>query len=127
MVLIRLDNETVNVLGTDWDIVYADQETDHMLEYNLGYEDHTTHTIIIREKPIDPNTHDQEYLRKEVLRHELVHAFLDECGLAESSGGMWAVNEEMVDWIARVGPKLFDAWRKMDLLPPAPKRYEDMV
>lgn len=49
-----------------------------------------------------------------VLRHEIVHAFLSESGLDENSFGVdgpWARNEEMVDWFAIQGPKIYRAWR----------------
>lgn len=56
---------------------------------------------------------------KHIIRHEIVHAFLDESGLADSSftlDGAWAKNEEMVDWFATPGPKIFEAWRLADAL-----------
>lgn len=55
-----------------------------------------------------------ELAEKQTIRHELVHAFLDESGLQENSNqfeGSWATNEEMVDWIALQGPKIYEAWR----------------
>lgn len=117
MVLNVQENESVNVLGTEWDIIYDNKDNDPLLDYNLGYEDHTVKRIVIRADPIDENAHDQEYLRKEVVRHEVIHAFLDECGLADSSHNAWAVDEEMIDWMARVGPKIFQAWADLDVLP----------
>lgn len=51
---------------------------------------------------------------KQTIRHEIVHAFFDESGLQESGvhfTGSWAINEEMVDWIAIQGPKIYEAWR----------------
>ena len=48
------------------------------------------------------------------LRHEIIHAFLFESGLAENSE--WAQNEEMVDWIAKQGPKLIKAWQEAGAL-----------
>lgn len=112
------DEKVINVLGTDWKIVYTAKDQDSMLEYNIGYEDHTVHTIVLRASPMDEEAHDQEYLRQEVLRHEVIHAFLDECGLADSSYNGWAVNEEMVDWFARIGPKIFETWQRLGIMPP---------
>lgn len=57
--------------------------------------------------------------QKETLRHEIVHAFFNESGLADSSStveGAWAKNEEMVDWIALQGPKLCAAWKEAGCL-----------
>ena len=51
---------------------------------------------------------------KKVVRHEIVHAFLTESGLAENS--FWAQNEELVDWIAIQGPKLIKAWQEAGAL-----------
>ena len=60
-----------------------------------------------------------EELVKQVLKHEIVHAFLVESGLAFSSHsivGAWAMNEEMVDWIAWNGEKLYKAWKEAGLV-----------
>jgi hypothetical protein len=51
-----------------------------------------------------------------ILRHEIVHAFLNESGLsveAKPSDGSWAHNEEMVDWIAIQGQKIHKAWQEV--------------
>lgn len=44
--------------------------------------------------------------------NEIVHAFLLESGLDENSE--WARNEELVDWIAIQGPKIWKAWQEAD-------------
>lgn len=52
---------------------------------------------------------------KKTLRHEIVHAFFDESGLGSNTfsvDGPWATNEEMVDWIAVQGPKIYKAWQE---------------
>ena len=51
------------------------------------------------------------YMRK-CMRHELVHAFLYESGLSINGNNApaWPTNEEMVDWMAIQGPKLYAAW-----------------
>ena len=52
---------------------------------------------------------------KDILRHEIVHAFLYESGLGNDSfvyRSPWARNEEMVDWFARQGTKIFRAWQE---------------
>lgn len=53
--------------------------------------------------------------QKETTRHEIVHAFFSESGLEDSSINLdkaWAKNEEMVDWIAIQGPKIWQAWQE---------------
>ena len=62
---------------------------------------------------------EQEIYRKKTLRHEIIHAFLNESGLSDSSNqfdGEWAKNEEMVDWFAIQAPKIFSAFKKMNIL-----------
>lgn len=55
----------------------------------------------------------------QTLRHEIVHAFFNESGLADSSfayDGPWAKNEEMIDWFALQGPKIYAAWEAAGVL-----------
>lgn len=55
---------------------------------------------------------------KAILRHEIIHAFLDQSGLKESSSSVesWARNEEMVDWFSIQSPKIFEVFKKLELL-----------
>lgn len=50
--------------------------------------------------------------------NELTHAFLYESGLSVNgmSPESWPTNEEMVDWMAIQGPKLYDAWKRAGCL-----------
>ena len=53
------------------------------------------------------------------LRHEIVHAFFNESGLQFNGlqyEGAWCKNEEMVDWFAAQGPKIYRAWREAGAL-----------
>ena len=53
---------------------------------------------------------------KQTLRHEIIHAFLHESGLSDStmqSPRGWAKNEEMIDWIAFQGPKIYEVWEEV--------------
>lgn len=52
---------------------------------------------------------------KYLLRHEIVHAFLNESGLRFNSVCYcegWSTNEEMVDWIACQGEKIHSVWKE---------------
>ncbi len=53
---------------------------------------------------------DIDEIIRRTARHEIVHAFLAESGLDQNSD--WARNEEIVDWIALQGPKIFKAWQE---------------
>lgn len=64
------------------------------------------------------NKGNMEHCKKQVLRHEIVHAFLYESGLDGSTWKThgWAVNEEMVDWIAIQFPKILKAFQECNCL-----------
>lgn len=102
----------INILGTEWDILERSEKDDPLLADCDGYCDWTTKRIVVQREMEGSLGNMDAYVRK-VKRHEIVHAFLDESGLAESSGrtSAWARNEVMVDWIARMGPKIFKAWQ----------------
>ena len=101
----------INILGSEWTIVERSEKEDQNLENADGYCDWTTRTIVV-EREMVGNLGDMESYIRKVKRHEIVHAFLQESGLYECSAATeaWANNEEMVDWIARLGPKLYEAW-----------------
>lgn len=90
----------VNVLGTDYTIVLVTDAVDKRLAYIDGFCDDTTKEIYVdnyeahQDEPHKKSNLDVQI--KKNIRHELVHAFLFESGLAENSP--WAQNEELVDW-----------------------------
>ena len=111
---------TVNILGADYEIIVKKYEDDEAFERNkiCGYCNGHTKTIVVCDMATNKGWEHEdkatcETCQKEVLRHEIVHAFFDESGLQDSSfiyDGSWAKNEEMVDWIAIQGVKIYKAW-----------------
>lgn len=55
---------------------------------------------------------------RETLRYEIIHAFLNECGLKNAAMGCecWANNEEMIDWFAIMAPRIYKAYQICDCL-----------
>lgn len=105
---------TVDVLGTKYEIIESDCISDDNLNNNDGYCDFSTKKIVIDTFKNTPGSmEDLEKYRRQVIRHELVHAFLFESGLDASS---WGKNEEIVDWIAIQFLKLFEAFEKVEAL-----------
>lgn len=98
-------------MGHRWEIIERTQKEDSKLENADGYCDWTTRTIVI-EREMAGNLGDMEAYIRKVKRHEIVHAFLEESGLSECTmePEAWARNEEMVDWIARMGVEIYNAW-----------------
>lgn len=108
----------VNVLGTKYEIVYLPVE--EMEEGNGGFCDPDLKRIsILKLDTIEEWKREKKEKRVEreklFLRHEIVHAFLNESGLRDNCGHFdfpWTKNEEMVDWIACQGEKIHNAWRE---------------
>ena len=113
---------TVSILGTPWRIEVRDRMKDKDLKdsHADGYSSFPERLIVIADLSIDPIFSEDEQgfideLMKRCLRHEIVHAFLDESGLCHDASrfsGPWPKNEEMVDWVALQGPKIARAWHE---------------
>lgn len=116
----------VNILGTAYEIVVKKYEDDEAFarRHIDGYCDAFQKQIVV----CDMNTYKgwenepQEtkiICQKQTVRHEIIHAFLSESGLADSSATFdcgWAKNEEMVDWIALQSPKFIKAFEEAGCL-----------
>lgn len=101
----------INVLGSEWEIIFRSKCDDPKLKDNDGYCDWTTREIVV-DQYSTPDVMDCADIPRSIrntIRHEIIHAFAYESGLAQCSE--WAQNEEMVDWIARQFPKLLKAFQ----------------
>ena len=113
---------TISILGTQYTITikkYAEDEAFKRSSID-GYCDGMLKEIVVcdmttwpgwEHEPAESAAISQKY----TLRHEIVHAFLNESGLMDCSFSVdhpWAKNEEMIDWIAIQGPKIYEVWRK---------------
>jgi hypothetical protein len=104
----------VNVCGAEWTISQRNPSEDKYLEKVDGYCDYTTNEIVYDPHPYSDIPEGEDFAapeteNKRIVRHELVHAFLFESGLANDTG--WARNETIVDWIARQFPKMLKAFQ----------------
>lgn len=121
-----MKNMKVNILGTEYSIETNKVSDDSYLEKNklAGYCGEESKLIVIADMTeekyfSDMDEKEQKAYRKRTLRHEIMHAFLNESGLSDSSnqyGGAWAKNEEMVDWFAIQSPKIFAVYQSLDIL-----------
>lgn len=113
-------NSKVNILGVDYEIVVKKYSDEGAFERRSidGYCDHLAKQIVIcdmttykgwENEPVETARESQ----KQTLRHEIVHAFFSESGLSDSGlqfEGAWCKNEELVDWVAWQGQKIYKAW-----------------
>ena len=115
---------SVNILGTEYKIEKHKVSEDEVLEKrNLaGYCDEEEKLIVYGDvsddKYFDISEAAKKTFEKKVLRHEVIHAFLNESGLSDNSNEVdsWAKNEEMVDWIAIQSPKIFKVFQELEIL-----------
>ena len=115
----------VNVLGTTYTIERKTyEEFDDFKKYGwVACCDEVLKLITIGRMDTFPNIENEpkefiDKLEKQNLRHELIHAFLNESGLSSnaSQSESWAKNEEMVDWFAIQSPKIFNLFKELKLL-----------
>lgn len=105
----------VNILGTEYTISVGKENLSDGVD---GTCDETVKRICVDnyadclDKP--DRKQNLEVQHKKVLRHEILHAFCFESGLAECSD--WAQNEEMIDFIAIQAPKIIKAWTEAGAL-----------
>jgi len=121
-----LTPKVVSILGTEYTIIVKKYEEDEAFERRSidGYCDSWTKQIVVCDMFTYKGWEHElpetvASAQKEVLRHEIVHAFFEESGLADSSNSVdcaWAKNEEMVDWFAIQGPKIFKVWQEVGVL-----------
>lgn len=71
----------IMILGTFWEIKFRKSKKDPMLKERDGYCDRTAKQIIVAKDSGESGFHDYVRYQKEVIRHEIIHAFLIESGL----------------------------------------------
>ena len=123
--------DSVNVMGTIYAIETGNDDTDPALKEIDGYVDSSIKKIVIHdfvhkdgddESIVRFSKKDLEAVKKRVLRHEILHAFLYESGLdtcgyiGSDEAYSWPLNEEMVDWFALQSPKIFAAYNEVGCL-----------
>ena len=110
--------KTVNILGTEYELVKIPQSQDgENLKNADGYCDSSIHRIVVddmsenEEKPCAKK--DLKTYGDKVTRHEIIHAFLEESGI---QGECQWNTEEMVDWIAIQLPKICEACKSVETI-----------
>ena len=113
-----MNTKTVKVLGTDYSVIFANEQEEPRLCNVDGFCDDSAKEIYVddmsKASQLLDSKKDLLAYRNKVIRHELTHAMLSESGLQSESD--WARNEEIVDWIAIQGLKLYEAWKQAECL-----------
>ena len=121
----KMDTKKINILGTEYKIeVHKISEDNYLKEHRLaGYCGEEDKMIVIADMSekeyFEMNEEGQKSFFKKTLRHELIHAFLNESGLSDNASRpdcSWAKYEEMVDWIAIQFPKILKTFEEAGAL-----------
>ena len=111
----------VNILGTTYKVyLNVNSAKDPQLDGLFGYTSFHDKRIVVadvRSVPGWESSSDEAAFDTYAgtVRHEVIHAYLMESGLAGSANPVncWALNEEMVDWFAMQIPKLLKTFREL--------------
>ena len=121
-----MNEKDLSVLGQKYkvkELSYAENKEFKEMDC-AGYCNGNTKAIFVCKMSTYPGWEnaEEESLKEEqrrILRHEIVHAFLHESGLSSNSSECldgWARNEEMIDWFALQGPKIYKTWKEAEAL-----------
>lgn len=112
----------VNILGSEWNVKFRNEKEYPNLTNVDGYTDLSIREIVVDDMEASQGQigakADLKSYQKQVVRHEIIHAFLLESGLDSNSNSAdsWAVNEEMVDRFAIQSPKIFKVFNELKLM-----------
>lgn len=103
----------LNILGTEYELVFQNPKENSFLNQSDGYTDSSAKKIVVCNKRDDCEIEDFESYQKKVMRHEIIHAFMEESGLSINfEHKPIGVEETVVDWIAIQFPKLQKAFEE---------------
>ena len=112
------NGKIINVLGTLYRVDMVPESEDPKLKDMDGYMDPSIKRIVVadvNQRPADnESVHNPEWFQKNIVRHELIHAFITESGLEDA---YWH-NEDMVRWLAYMFPRLLVAFKEAGAMEP---------
>lgn len=106
----------VIILGSLWTVEITTSKVDPFLETRDGYTDKTSRKIVICDKEPDCELDNFIIHRNKVMRHEIIHAFLFESGLAECFEHQPGHDETYLDWFAMQFPKMLEVFNELKCL-----------
>lgn len=112
----------VNILGSEWEIKIGNVIDYPALSEGIdGFADSSTRTIVVDDMKksqgdIFSKGNIEEY-QKNCIRHEIIHAFMEESGLSGNfEHKQIGIEETTVDWFAIQSPKIFKVFKELDLI-----------
>ena len=109
-------NKKINVLGTEYVVIFGNEENFDYLKDNDGYCDYSDKTIVVNdfwEEDSRELCENLTALQNKILRHEIGHAFMYESGFSNVSG---IDEEQMVEWMAIQIPKMVKVFEELGIM-----------
>lgn len=115
--------KTISILGTEYSICVVPPDDKHLKGENEDLEiagrcDGILKRIFLSDMSnVEPDH--VAAVSKETLRHEIIHAYLEESGLSDNAlvcDFAWPVNEEMIDWFAIMAPKIYNTFLELEII-----------
>lgn len=109
----------INILGTPYTVKECSPEEEPYLQNCDGYCDKTSKTICASPKRnLFTMMMFSRFTEKKLLRHEIIHAFMNESGLQENfeHPNRYGHDETTIDWFAIQFTKLLAAFKEADCL-----------
>lgn len=115
-------SNVISILGTEYKLFREPSSSWKFVDGIMGrcdsYLKEISISILNRDSVINKGKPDEWFFlnEAEIVRHEIVHAFLNESGLSYNtkSSTSWATNEEMIDWIAFQVDKISKAFKEAE-------------
>lgn len=106
----NVTESVVNILGTEYDITFDADDED--LDGETRYYKNQINVRSVENLLSVGDTDEEKKARfKEVVRHELIHAFLFESGNEE-----YARDERLVSLLSILSPKIFNLFQNLNIL-----------
>lgn len=111
--------DRADILGVEYKIIYETEQDNVKMEGNDGFCEKAAKELHIDRSFFEKNDGKEKYLKdlklygNEVLRHEAIHAFVEESGLGSYSP--WATDEAFVQWLSKQFPKMSRCFKAMGI------------
>lgn len=103
----------LEIMGSEWTVEYRKPSEDKYLAENDGYCDHSVKLIVVVSEREGSELNEFKAYQKRCLRHEIIHAFMYESGLAHDwEHRSYGQEETVVDWIAIQFPKIYKVFKE---------------
>lgn len=111
----------VSILGTEYSIKFGNESQYPGLSGIDGYCDSSIKEIVVDDmKKAEGDVSskgDLGFYQKSCLRHEIIHAYMEESGLAHNfEHKPIGIEETTVDWFAIQSPKIFKTFEEVGAL-----------